>query len=137
MQRSVYNFYEWKSIILPTALYGSRHLVWEVLREGKCLRSLVGVSQMDWVRNTQVHWQPWIERELVSIVDQSVGLDVWRKWCWYWKWKEVSVWGRLSLGWMNDVKVALGSRATFCTLTRSLHRHSSVAQGHLHTIHPV
>ena len=24
----------------------------------------------------------------------------------------------------------------FCALTRSLHRHSSVAQGHLHTIHP-
>ena len=35
--------------------------------EMKCLRSLVEASQMDWVRNEEVHRRAGIERELVSI----------------------------------------------------------------------
>ena len=35
--------------------------------EMKCLRSLVGVSQMDWVRNEEVRRSAGIERELASV----------------------------------------------------------------------
>ena len=40
--------------------------------EMKCLRSLVGLSQMDRVRNEEVHRRAGIERELESRVDQRV-----------------------------------------------------------------
>ena len=40
--------------------------------EMKCFRSLVGVSQMDKVRNEEVRWRAGIERELASIADQKV-----------------------------------------------------------------
>ena len=65
--------------IVPTALYGAeargmssaeRRKV-NVL-EMKCLRSLVGVSQMDRVRNEEVRRRAVIERELASRVDQRV-----------------------------------------------------------------
>ena len=38
----------------------------------KCLRSLVGVSRMDRVRNEEVRRRAGIERELASIADQRV-----------------------------------------------------------------
>ena len=38
----------------------------------KCLRSLVGVSQMDRVRNEEVRGRAGIERELGSRADQRV-----------------------------------------------------------------
>ena len=40
--------------------------------EMKCLRSLVGVSRMDRVRNEEVRMRAGIERELASRADQSV-----------------------------------------------------------------
>ena len=40
--------------------------------EMKCLRSLVGVSPMDRVRNEEVRRRAGIERELVSRADQRV-----------------------------------------------------------------
>ena len=40
--------------------------------EMKCLRSLVGASRMDRVRNEEVHMRPVIERELASRADQRV-----------------------------------------------------------------
>ena len=40
--------------------------------EMKCLRSLVGVSRMDRVRNEEVHRRAGIERELASRADQRV-----------------------------------------------------------------
>ena len=40
--------------------------------EMKCLRSLVGVSQMDRVRNEEVRSRAGIERELTSRADQRV-----------------------------------------------------------------
>ena len=40
--------------------------------EMKCFRSLVGVSQMDRVRNEEVHKRAAIERELASRTDQRV-----------------------------------------------------------------
>ena len=43
-----------------------------MLREGKCLRSLVGVSRMDRVRNEEVCRRAGIERDLVSRADQRV-----------------------------------------------------------------
>ena len=40
--------------------------------EMKCLRSVVGVSRMDRVRNEEVPRRAGIERELASIADQRV-----------------------------------------------------------------
>ena len=40
--------------------------------EMKCLRSLVGVSRMDRVRNEEVRQRAGIERELASRADQRV-----------------------------------------------------------------
>ena len=40
--------------------------------EMKCLRSLVGMSRMDKVRNEEVHRRASIQRELASRADQSV-----------------------------------------------------------------
>ena len=40
--------------------------------EMKCLRSLVGVSRMDRVRNEEVRRRARIESELVSITDRRV-----------------------------------------------------------------
>ena len=40
--------------------------------ETKCLRSLVGVSRMDRVRNEEVHRRARIERELACRADQRV-----------------------------------------------------------------
>ena len=44
--------------------------------EMKCLRSLVGVSRMDRVRNEVVRRRAGIERELASRADQSIEM-VW------------------------------------------------------------
>ena len=38
----------------------------------RCLRSLVGVSRLDRVRNEEVRWRTGIERELASRADQRV-----------------------------------------------------------------
>ena len=59
-----------KVVIVPTALYGAD--AWGMrsaerrkvnVLETKCLRSLVGVSQMDRVRNEDVRRRAGIERE--------------------------------------------------------------------------
>ena len=42
------------------------------VHEMKCLRSLVGVSQLDKVRNEEVCRRAGIERELASKADQRV-----------------------------------------------------------------
>ena len=69
----------YEGVIVPTALYGAeacgmrsaeRRIV-NVL-EMKCLRSLVGVSRMDKVRNEEVRRRAGIERELASRADQRV-----------------------------------------------------------------
>ena len=87
--------------------------------EMKCLRSLVGVSLMDRVRNEEVRRRAEIEMELASRADQS------RFHIWHVErmddcriarrvlMAEVSmgrVRGRPRLGWMDGVKVALGNR---------------------------
>ena len=64
---------------MPTALYGAE--AWGMrsaerrkknVLEMKCLRSLVGVSRMDRVRNEEVHMRAGIEIELASRADQRV-----------------------------------------------------------------
>ena len=90
------------------------------LLEMKCFRSLVGVSQMDRVRNEEVLRRAGIERELASTADQRV-----LRWCGhvgrmdeYRMARRVFMakvsWGRVRgrprLGWMDGVKVALGNR---------------------------
>ena len=88
--------------------------------EMKCLRSLVGVSPMDRVRNEEVRRRAGIERELMSRVDQRVlrcfgpveRMDDYRM-ARRVLMAEVSggrVRGRPRLGWMVSVKVALGNR---------------------------
>ena len=68
-----------EGIIVPTALYGVE--AWGMrsaerrkvnVLEMKCLRSLVGVSQMDRVRNEEVRRRAEIEREFTSRADQRV-----------------------------------------------------------------
>ena len=88
--------------------------------EMKCLRSLVGVSRMDRVKNQEVRRRAGIERELASRADQRVlrwfghveRMDNYRM-ARRVLMAEVSggwVRGRLRLGWMDGVKVALGNR---------------------------
>ena len=50
--------------------------------EMNCLRSLVGVSRMDIVRNEEMHRSAGMERELASRADQRVldGLGMWKEW---------------------------------------------------------
>ena len=96
--------------------------------EMKCLRSLVGVSRMDRVRNEEVRMRAGIEMELAIRADQRVlrwfghvkrmddyrmarrvlMADVSKGW----------VRGRLRLGWMDGVKVALGNRGMTVEVAR-------------------
>ena len=88
--------------------------------EMKCLRSLVGVSRMDKVRNEEVYRRAGIERELASRADQRVlrcfdhveRMDEYRM-ARIKLMAEVSggrVRRRPRLGWMDGVKVALVNR---------------------------
>ena len=69
----------YEGIIVPTASYvaeawGMRNAARRKVSvlEMKCLRSLVGVSRMDRVRNEEVRMRAGIERELASRADQRV-----------------------------------------------------------------
>ena len=73
----------YERIILPTALYGAE--AWGMrsaerrkvnVLQMKCLRSLIGVSRMDRVRNEEVRRRAGIEMELASRADQSIEM-VW------------------------------------------------------------
>ena len=110
-----------------TALYGGE--AWGMrsaerrkvnVLEIMCLKTLVGVSRMDRVRNEEVHRRAGIERELARIADQAVlrwfgrveriyDYRVARKLLM----AEVSgirVRGRQRLSWMDGVRLALGNR---------------------------
>ena len=88
--------------------------------EMKCLRSLVEVSRLDRVGNEEMSRRPGIKRGLASGAAQRL-----LRWFWHVErmdeyrmarrvlMAEVSggrVKGRPRLGWMDDVKVALGNR---------------------------
>ena len=69
----------YEGLIVPTALYGAE--AWGMrsterrkvnVLAMKCLRSLVGVSRMDRVRNEEVRRRAGIERELASRADMRV-----------------------------------------------------------------
>ena len=69
----------YEGVIVPTALYGA--VAWGMrsaerrkvnVLEMKSLRSLVGVSRMDRVRNEEVRKRAGIERVLASIAEQRV-----------------------------------------------------------------
>ena len=69
----------YEGVSVPTALYGVK--AWGMrsaerkkvnIHEMKCLRSLVGVSRMNRVRNEEVRRRAGIERELSSRADQRV-----------------------------------------------------------------
>ena len=125
----------YEGIILSMELHGAD--AWDMrsaerrkvnVLESKCLRSLVGVSRMDRVRNEEVRWRAGIERELASRADQRV-----LRWSGHVEimdeyhtarrvlMAEVSggwVRGRPRLGWMDGVKVALGNREITVQATR-------------------
>ena len=68
-----------EGVILPTALYGAEAFGMRSAErrkvnvlEMKCLRSLVGVSRMDRVKNEEVRRRAGTERELASRADQRV-----------------------------------------------------------------
>ena len=96
--------------------------------EMKCLRSLVGVSRMDRVRNEEGPIRAGIERELASRADQRVlrwfghveRIDEYRM-ARRVSMAEVSVGrvrGRPRLGWMDGAKVALGNRGMMMEAAR-------------------
>ena len=115
-----------EGVIVPTTLYGAE--AWGInaerrkvnVPELKCLRSLVGVSRIDRVRNEEVRRRAGIERELARRADQRVlrwfghveRMDKYRM-ARRVLMAEVSggrARGRPRLGWMDGVKVALGNR---------------------------
>ena len=117
----------YEGVIVPTALYGAE--AWGMrsaerrkvnVLEMKCLRRLVELSRIDRVRNEEVRMRAGIERELASRADQRVlrwfgHVERMDKYCMARRvlMTEVSegwVPGRLRLGWMDGVKVALGNR---------------------------
>ena len=120
----------YEGVIVPRALYGAE--AWGMrsaerrkvnVLEMKCLRSLVGVSRMDRVRNEEVCRRAGIERELASRADQRV-----LRWFGH-EYRmarrllmaEVSggrVRGRPRTGSMDGVKVALGNRGMTVEATR-------------------
>ena len=117
----------YEEVIAPTASYGAEACYMRSAErrkvnvlEMKCLRSFVGVSRMDRVRNEEMRRRAGIERELASRADQRV-----LRWFRHVErmdeyhmarrvlMAEVSggqVRGRLRLGWMDGLKVALGNR---------------------------
>ena len=113
-----------EGVVAPTALYGAE--AWGMrsaerrkvnVLEMKCLRSLVGVTRMDRVRNEEVRRRAGIERELASRAGQRVlslfrhveRMDEYRmaRRVLMAKVSGGRVPGRPMLGWMNGVKVAL------------------------------
>ena len=69
----------YEGVIAPTALYGADALGMRSaarrkvnVLEMKCLRSLIGVSRIDRVRNEEVRRRAGIEMELASRADQRV-----------------------------------------------------------------
>ena len=117
----------YEGVIVPTALYGAE--AWGMrsaekrkvnVLEMKCLRSLVGLSQMDRVRNEEVFRRTGIERVLASRADQRVlrcfghveRMDEYRmaRRVFMAKVSGGRVRGRPRLSWMDGVKVALGNR---------------------------
>ena len=72
-----------EGVLVPTALHGAE--AWgmrsaerrkENVLELRCLRSLVGESRMDRVRNEDVRRRAGIERELASRINQRVGIEM-------------------------------------------------------------
>ena len=96
--------------------------------EMKCLRSFVGVSRMDRVRNEEVRRRAGIGMELASRADQRVlrwfghveRMDDYRmaRRVFMAKVSGEQVRGRPRLGWMDGVKVALGNRGMMMEAAR-------------------
>ena len=132
----------YEGVIVPNALYGAEP--WDMrsaerrkvnVLEMKCLRSLVGVSRTDRVRNEEVRRRAGIETEVASRADQRV-----LRWFGHMErvdeyrmarrvlMAEVSggrVRGRPRLGWMDGVKVVLSNRGMTVEAAQQLMRERS------------
>ena len=98
--------------------------------EIKCLRSFVGVSRMDRVRNEELRMSGGIDKELASRAYQRVlrwyaHVEIMDEYCMARRvlMAEVSggrVRGRPRVGWMDGVKVALGNRGMTVEAARKI-----------------
>ena len=125
----------YEGVIVPTALYGAE--AWGVrtaerrkvnVLEIKCLRSVVGVSPMDRVRNEELRRRAGIEMEFASRADQRVlrrfehveRMDEYRM-ARRVLTAEISggrVRGRPRLGWIDGAKMALDNRGMTVEVAR-------------------
>ena len=127
----------YEGVIVPTALYGAE--AWGMrsaerrklnVLQMKCLRSLVGVSRLDRVRNEEVRRRAGQEREFASRADQRVLR-------WFGHVERMDEYrmarrvlmavvtggrgrGRPRLGWTDGVKVALGNRGMSVEAARKI-----------------
>ena len=69
----------YEKVVLPTVMYGSKPWGMKVTERQKlnvfemeCLRSMTGVSRLDWVRNEVVRARTGVRRELAARVDMNV-----------------------------------------------------------------
>ena len=127
----------YERVILPTALYGAE--AWGMrsaertkvnVLEMKYLRSLVGVSRIDRVRNEEVRRRAGIESELASRADQRTlrwfghveRMDEYRtaRRVLMAKVSGERVRWKPRLGWIDDVKVALGNRGVTVEAARKI-----------------
>ena len=118
----------YEKVIVPTALYGAE--AWGVRSAErrkvnvlviKCVRSLVGVSRMDRVRNEEVRRRAGRKgvRELSGSESMREWMSaVWLEECRCRKYMGGEYGGRQRLGCMDSVKVALGSRCMTLEATR-------------------
>ncbi len=69
----------YEGVVVPMALYGAE--TWNMgaaerkrlnVMERRCLRSLCGVTQMDWVRNEEVRRRTGVVKELAEQAEQGV-----------------------------------------------------------------
>ncbi len=115
----------YKGIVVPTALYGAE--MWNVRQderkrldvfELRCLRSMVGVTRMERVRNEDVRQRTEVVRKLSERVDQRVlswnghmvrvGEEHLMKRVWKAEVSGLRVRGRPRRGWLERVERALG-----------------------------
>ncbi|XP_076038213.1 uncharacterized protein LOC143023538 isoform X2 [Oratosquilla oratoria] len=121
----------YEGVIVPTALYGTE--TWNMTEEErrslnvlemKCLRSMIGVTRLDRVRNEEVRRRTGVERELGDRVDERVlgwfghmermSEERLVKEVWNAEVEGVNMRGHPRMRWMDGVKGALQKKKNVC-----------------------